>query len=73
MLSWTRAHASHPANGIAGGGMLWCALAVLVSQPPRTLRRLHPEEDVFLRTPPPTRPPLERGEDAMAPPPCQPF
>ena len=66
MLSRTRAHASHPLNGIVGGGMLWCALALLVSQPPQPClgyaRRKKPP-----RTQPPTRHPLKRGEDALAP------
>ena len=66
MLSRTRAHASHPLNGIVGGGMLWCALALLVSQPPQPClgyaQRMMPP-----LTPPPTRPPLKGGEDALAP------
>ena len=48
--------------------MLWCALALLVSQPPQPClgyaQRMKP-----LRTPPPTQPPLKGGEDALAPPP----
>ena len=60
MLSRTRAHASHPLNGIVGGGMLWCALALLVSQPPQPClgyaQRKKPP-----RTQPPTRPPLKGG------------
>ena len=59
-MSRTRAHASHPLNGIVGGGMLWCALALLVSQPPQPClgyaqRRFSP------RAPSPTRPPLKGG------------
>ena len=72
MLSRTRAHASHPLNGIVGGGMLWCALALLVSQPPQPClgyaQRMKP-----LRTPPPTRPPLKGGKTRWRRPPCQPF
>ena len=46
--------------------MLWCALALLVSQPPQPClgyaQRKKPP-----RTQPPTRPPLKRGDDALAP------
>ena len=41
-----RAHASHPPNRIVGGGMLWCALALLVSQPPHPAS-LAPESDAL--------------------------
>ena len=72
MLSRTRAHASHPLNGIVGGGMLWCALALLVSQPPQPClgyaQRKKPP-----RTQPPTRPPLEGGTTRWRRPPCQSF
>ena len=72
VLSRTRAHASHPLNGIVGGGMLWCALALLVSQPPQPClgyaQRMKP-----LRTPPPTRPPLKGGRTRWRRPPCQSF
>ena len=68
MLSRTRAHASHPLNGIVGGGMLWCALALLVSQPPQPClgyaQRMKP-----LRTPPPTQPPLKGGKTRWRRPP----
>ena len=69
MLSRTRAHASHPLNGIVGGGMLWCALALLVSQPPQPClgyaQRMKP-----LRTPPPTQPPLKGGKTRWRSPPA---
>ena len=60
MLSRTRAHASHPLNGIVGGGMLWCALALLVSQPPQPCLG-YAQRKKLPRTQPPTRPPLKGG------------
>ena len=50
-----RAHASHPPNRIVGGGMLWCALALLFSQPPRPAS-LAPESDALFASTP-TQPP----------------
>ena len=52
MLSRTRAHASHPLNGIVGGGMLWCALALLVSQPPQPCLGYAQRKSLLARNPP---------------------
>ena len=57
MLSRTRAHASHPLNGIVGGGMLWCALALLVSQPPQPCLGYTQRKMFFFARHPPRSPP----------------
>ena len=67
MFFCERAHASHPLNGIVGGGMLWCALALLVSQPPQPCLGYAQRKNPSYATP--HAAPLKRGEDALAPPP----
>ena len=54
-----------PLNRIVGGGMLWCALALLVSQPPQPCLGYAQRKNPSYATP--HAAPLKRGEDALAP------
>ena len=63
-----RARIPPPQRDCGGWDALMRARAARVPAPP-TLPRLHPEEDVLLRTPPPTQPPLKGGTTCWRRPP----
>ena len=64
----SRARIPPPQRDCGGWDALVRARAARVPAPP-TLPRLHPEEDVLLRTPPPTQPPLKGGATCWRHPP----
>ena len=70
-MELARAHPT-PSTGLRGGGMLWCALALLVSQPPQPCLG-YAQRKKLPRTQPPTRPPLKGGTTRWRRPPCQSF